>query len=153
MLQWWPLLLLSNCYPLVVIMKVDVSIDGLEHEFPWKTSAKSHDLMKSHWIPITVNICWIPYVFVLIHEIPAKLRLTYTLNGTESAGATWCHSKTPAEVEENYAMPLNPIWQLGHRQRWTHGGPTENDFGIRGHIHHTYGIIWIIYISMHMIAL
>ena len=69
----------------------------------------------------------------------------HTLNGTESAGAT----VTPAEVEENYAMPLNPIWQLGHRQRWTHGGPTENDFGIRGHIHHTYGII---YISMNMIA-
>ena len=50
----------------------------------------------------------------------------HTLNGTESAGAT----VTPAEVEENYAMPLNPIWQLGHRQRWTHGGPTENDLGI-----------------------
>ena len=32
-----------------------------------------------------------PMLFFLIHEIPAKLRLTYTLNGTDSAGATAKH--------------------------------------------------------------
>jgi hypothetical protein len=117
--------------------KVDVSIDGLEHEFPWKTSAKSHDLIKSH---VVFFYTW----------NPSKTPINIYLEWDRLCG---CHSKTPAEVEENYAMPLNPIWQLGHRQRWTHGGPTENDFGIRGHIHHTYGIIWIIYISMHMIVL